>query len=378
MEDKLHTKISRFRYEDMCSPGINTMPISTVCNARCLFCSNKMNPFPIYRCGFRPLREVREWLSSSKLILDSNQNFSVQLSDVLPGRISEGEATLHPKFFDILRILRGSLTNTFHITTNGSRLTENFVNKLAQFKPFKVMVSYHSCQPQHWTNIFGLSTEEYKIATKAFKLLNEAGIEVVGAVVALPNLVGYDDIEQTMMFFNEHCSTIQFWKPAYSKYADANLVKVLTYDDDEFKSFVHGMYSKCDKLSIRWDTDPNLPLEIHTTDLFVSTVRQGYKKVMWMTAEINYERLKTLIETRSKLYPNEHYVQKVVNDTYGGNISCNGLLMVRDINLALDSTTYSPDAIIIPNQFLDRPGSDLMGVPWTKIRSSVPIILENQ
>lgn len=378
MEDKLYKKISRFRYEDMCSTGVNTLPISTVCNAKCLFCSNKMNPFPIYRCGFRPVSEVREWLSSNKLALDSNQDFRVQLSDVLPGRISEGEATLHPRFFEILKILRSNLTNCFHITTNGSKLTDKFVYELAKYKPFKVMVSYHSCNPEHWTNIFGLNRREYDRATKAFSLLNDVGIEIVGAIVALPNLVGYKDIEETMMFFNEHCSMIQFWRPSYSKYATEDIVKVVSHNENEFKDFVHGMYTKCNKVVVRWDTDPDLPLILNPHDAMIHTAKKGFQKVMWMTAEINYERLKVLMEDVSKSYPNEHYVEKIVSHMYGGNTSCNGLLMVSDVNVALANTKYNPDAIVLSDKFLDRTGRDLTEVSWTKIRSSVPIIWESQ
>lgn len=378
MEDKLYKKISRFRYEDMCSTGVNILPISSVCNAKCLFCSNKMNPFPIYRCGFRPIGEVREWLSSNKFILDSNPNFRIQLSDVLPGRISEGEATLHPKFFEILQLLRASLKNCFHITTNGSRLTEKFVAELAKYKPFKVMISYHSCNPTHWTNIFGLSMEEYETATKAFKLLKDADIELVGAIVALPNLVGYKDIEETMMFFNEYCSMIQFWRPSYSKYASDDILKAVHHDSNEFKDFVHGMYKKCDKAVIRWDTDPDVPLILNPYDLMMHTAEVGYKKVVWMTAEINYERLKVLIADTSRSLPNEHYVEKIVSHSYGGNTSCNGLLMVSDVSTAIDGIKDNPDAIVLSNSFLDRTGRDLTEVSWSKIRTTIPILLESQ
>ena len=378
MEDKFFKKISRFRYEDLCSVGANVIPISSVCNAKCLFCSNKMNPFPIYRCGFRPVREVREWLSSNKYILDSNPHFRVQLSDVLPGRISEGEATLHPQFFEILDLLRGNLRNCFHMTTNGSRLTKDFVEKLARYKPFKVMLSYHSCNPTHWTNIFGLSMDEYYVATRAFKLLNDVGIDVVGAIVALPNVVGYKDIEKTMMFFNKHCTRIQFWRPSYSKYASEEVVKAVGHDPNEFKDFAHSMYKKCNNLYVRWDTDPDLPLQLDPHVLMTRTIEQGFKKVMWMTAEINYERLKSLIATYSKSFPNEHYVEKIVSHAYGGNTSCNGLLLVSDINIALENTKYNPDIIILSDKFLDRTGRDLTEVSWTDIQSPAPIILESR
>lgn len=336
-----------------------------------------MNPFPIYRCGFRPMSEVREWISSRKLVLDSHpaasKDFQIQLSDVLPGRISEGEATLHPKFFEILRLLRNAVPYRIHFTTNGSKLTKQFIDKLVKYKPLKVMISYHSSNPENWTKIFGLSKEEYAIATEAFQLLHNAGVTLVGAIVAMPNLVGYKDIEETMMFFNEYCQMIQLWKPAYSKYASDDIVKLLNHDEAEFTDFIHGMYKKCDKAYIRWDTDPDAPLDIPFQDMMIETVVSEFENVLWMTAKDNYARLKPLVEQHSKLFPNNHYVEKIIS-SYGGNVSCNGLMFVSDVNAALETTPYEYDAIVLSDKFLDCTGRDLTEVPWLDIRSYTPII----
>jgi MoaA/NifB/PqqE/SkfB family radical SAM enzyme len=129
----------------------NQLPISAVCNSRCLFCSNKLNPFPVATGMFRDVADIKFQLS----LMPLHQN-PVRMSDSLPGRIAEGEAFLHPRFFDILKLVRRKYpTNTLCFTTNGTMLDEAFLKELAKFRPVEVTVSLHSTQPALWARIFG-------------------------------------------------------------------------------------------------------------------------------------------------------------------------------------------------------------------------------
>ena len=351
------TTISRFRYEDMCSKGFNVLPISSVCNGACLFCSNKMNPFYIHKCGFRPMREVYEFLQSNAQYI--NPTAEIRLSDVLPGRLSEGEATLHPFFFNICKAVRDRLPNNpLHITTNGSKLTEEFIDKMSEFLPFHVMVSYHSHNIDHWTNIFKLEEKDFNIATNSFVKMREAGIHVESTVVALPNLVGYNDIEQTLKFLDNNSDYIQIWKPGYSKLADDSLVEMLYVDDDEFVAFLRRMY-KANKTFTHSDADPSIPLKLDVHSIMHDTL--AYKNVSWLTSSLCYDRLCKLVEDCSILFSNNHKVVEVENITYGGNVSCTGLLMVSDLQRAI-SNSPPADLYIIPNTMLDRGGRDLTEV----------------
>ncbi len=320
-----------------------------------------MNPFPIYRCGFRPLVDVAEWLYQNKTALENDPQAVITLSDVQPGRISEGEATLHPHFFEICEMVRSNLPNTLHITTNGSKLTEEFIDRMMYYTPWRVMISYHSCKMRHWTEIMNLSEREHEIATDAFRLLNQAGVKLWGAVVALPSMVGYNDILNTMLFMNKYCSKIRLWRPLYGKVASDELVEKMKVNDDEFKQFAHDMYKVCNNAYVQWDTDPDAPLAVDVHGLMQKTVECNHKKVMWLTAEINYSRLVELVNHHNQFFPNEHSVQAVINHAYGGNASCNGLLLVSDLNSAIESAGYEPDVIIAPSKMFDRFGNDLVG-----------------
>jgi hypothetical protein len=79
----------------------NQLPISAVCNCHCLFCSNHLNPFPVVGGVFRDLEDIKLQLCS----MVANDD-PIRLSDSLPGRISEGEALLHPRLFEILELVR--------------------------------------------------------------------------------------------------------------------------------------------------------------------------------------------------------------------------------------------------------------------------------
>lgn len=99
--------LSKFMYETVAIGATNQLPISSVCNARCMFCSNEMNPFKIHRVGFRPLDDVKKGIA----LLDPNSLAEIRPGDSLPGRISEGEALLHPELMAILSLIREKTPN---------------------------------------------------------------------------------------------------------------------------------------------------------------------------------------------------------------------------------------------------------------------------
>lgn len=366
----LTTSISRFRNESIRSMGKNILPISTVCNAKCIFCSNKMNPFKIHRCGFRPLKEVSEQLYHSMSFIGHTSE--IRLSDAIPGSLSEGEATLHPKFFEICKLIRGARPfNPLHITTNGSLLTEEFISKMQKYEPFHLCISYHSHDMNNWCKIYGLSEKQYETATNAWQLCKDAGFCLSGAIVAMPNVVGYDDIRETMLWMNSfEPFGMVLWEPGYSRLADAEMLENMTVDREEFKAFANEMYKACDNTLINWDKDPDLPLSVNTYRLMMDTIREKVrKKVMWLTGECAYDRLVERIAYDSQFIGNEHYVQKVVNHTYGGNIDCNGLLLIDDLRKAVfeGRLVFEPDLVIASNVMLDNYGNDMVGAHHTDV-----------
>jgi len=353
--------------------GAYQLPVSSVCNARCIFCSNEMNPFPIHRLGFRPLDDVKQGIA----LLDP-QGEQIRLGDSLPGRISEGEALLHPDLLAILRLVRERAPqSTIQISTNGSLLTAQLVEQLVPFLPMTFTISYHSHNAHNWQRIFSRSERQYTIARDSFGLLSARGFGIEGALVPLPALVGYDDIEQTIRAFKQWTDTVLIWGPGYTRLATPELRAILDTDDRELSRFMARM-RKTYQMDLELKPDPLGPLAFAPFRVMRKTVYAKRRHVLWMLSEAAYTRARRTLAGWKGYFPNDHVAVKVKNHTYGGNIVCSGLLMVSDFRTAIREALAkhgTVDLIILPRNAFDYHGNDLTGEGYARLQEEfgVPV-----
>ncbi len=351
------------------------LSISSVCNARCLFCSNRMNPFPVRQNVFREIEDVKLQLSLGS----ANYDGGIYMSDSLPGRISEGEAFLHPRFFDILTLVREKfLTNRLHFTTNASLLDEPFVRKLAPFRPFEINISLHSTQPRLWSRIFQRPQKRAHIALKSLCLLKKHHIDFTGTIVPLPRICGWDDLENTFAFLvGEGAKSIILWWPGFSEKTPAALKKEIECPWDEFEDFVKRMQEKYPKFPIV--PQPNLlePRKLPIKRIMNFTLQGNlktsggaYRRVLWLVSEAAYPEISGLVAQFAHDVPNEHHVFPVKNRSYGGNIQVSGLLMVSDFLAAGREALQrwpAADLVLVPKMAFDAFFRDLQKMPAFKI-----------
>lgn len=351
------------------------LSISAVCNARCLFCSNRMNPFPVRQNVFREIEDVKLQLSLGS----ANHEGGIHMSDSLPGRISEGEAFLHPRFFEILTLVREKfLTNRLHFTTNASLLDEPFVRKLAPFRPMEINVSLHSAQPKLWARIFRTTEKRARTALSSLALLKAHHIDFTGTIVPLPRICGWDDLEKTFGFLvDAGARSIILWWPGFSEKTPADLRKQIECPWDEFEDFVRHIQKKYPRFPIV--PQPNL-LELRklpvkrilnfTLQGNLKTFGGAFRQVLWLVSEAAYPELSGMVAQSAQEVPNEHHVFPVKNRSYGGNIRVSGLLMVSDFlaagKEALDRWP-SVDLVLIPKMAFDAFFRDLQKTPAFKI-----------
>jgi len=351
------------------------LSISSVCNARCLFCSNRMNPFPIKQNVFRKVEDVKLQLSLGS----ANYDGGIYMSDSLPGRISEGEAFLHPQFFEILTLVREKfLTNLLHFTTNASLLDETFVRKLAPFRPVEINVSLHSTQLTLWARIFRTTEKRAQIALKSFGFLKKHHIDFTGTIVPLPRICGWDDLEKTFGFLvAAGAKSIILWWPGFSEKTPAGLKKEIECPWDEFEDFVKRMREKFPRFPIV--PQPNL-LETRRLPIkrIMNFTLQGnlkafggaFHQVLWLVSEAAYPEISRMVAQFAQDVPNEHHVFPVKNRSYGGNIRVSGLLMVPDFLAAGGEALQrwpAADLVLIPKMAFDAFFRDLQKTPAFKI-----------
>ena len=215
------------------------LPISAVCNSRCIFCSNDLNPFPVARGIFRDVEDVKLQLA----LMDEHSRQPIRLSDSLPGRIAEGEAFLHPQFFEILRVIRRKFPmNLLCFTTNGSMLDEAFVKELSRFRPIEITISMHSTRPDLWAGIFGKDEHAAAKAIDAPRLIKEHHMDLIGTIVPLPGICGWQDIENTYgAFVSQGAKSMILYWPGYSRCSPPEAVQVMECPLGEFADFAERM-----------------------------------------------------------------------------------------------------------------------------------------
>jgi len=351
------------------------LSISAVCNARCLFCSNRMNPFPVKQNVFREIEDVKLQLSLGS----ANHEGGIYMSDSLPGRISEGEAFLHPRFFEILTLVREKfLTNHLYFTTNASLLDELFVRKLEPFRPVELNISLHSTQPKLWARIFQSTERRARIALKSFGLLKKHHIDFTGTIVPLPRICGWNDLETTFAFLvAAGAKSIILWWPGFSEKTPAGLKREIECPWDEFEDFVKRMQEKFPRFPVM--PQPNLlePRRLPIKRIMnltlqgnLKTFGGAFQQVLWLVSEAAYPEICRMVAQFAQDVPNEHHVFPVRNRSYGGNIQVSGLLMVSDFlaaGMEALQTWPAVDLVLVPKMAFDAFFRDLQKTPAYKI-----------
>jgi hypothetical protein len=313
------------------------------------------------------------------------------MSDSLPGRIAEGEAFLHPRFFEILEIVRRKyLKNTLCFTTNASMLEEPFLKKLARFRPVQIMVSMHSTKPDLWARIFGRKESEAVRAVQSLDLIKKYRMEVEGTIVPLPGICGWDDIAETYAHFASHGakSMILYW-PGYTVCTPEKVVQEIACSLDEFTAFAERMKSQY-PVPLMAFPDMKTPLDLPVKRIMANTLRGNlkarggpYRTVVWLTSQAAFARLQEMVARNGTAVPNRHHVVPVPNRTYGGNIMVAGLLMVPDfIEAGRQALETWPDTelLLVPKMPFDNLCRDLQKHPAYAISEElhIPVWLVNE
>ncbi len=351
------------------------LSISAVCNARCLFCSNRMNPFPLKQNLFRKIEDIKLQLS----LVSANHSGDIYMSDSLPGRISEGEAFLHPQFFEILTLVREKfLTNVLHFTTNASLLDEPFVRKLAQFRPLEINISLHSTQPRLWGQIFRSTQKRARIALESLSLLKKHHIAFTGTIVPLPRVCGWDDLEKTFAFLvAQGAQSVILWWPGFSKKTPAALRKDIACPWEELQDFARRMEEKFPGFPVIPQPNGSEPRRLPIKKIMnytllgnLKTFGGPFQEVLWLASEAAYPEISRIVDEFAKTVPNKHHVLSVKNRSYGGNIQVSGLLMVKDFLAAGKEALErwpATDLVLVPKMPFDAFFRDLQKTPAFKI-----------
>ena len=351
------------------------LPIASVCGADCVFCFNKYNPMDMdLASGFRDLDDIQQAIE----LLGGN--IPIHLGGESNGVVrQEGEPLLHPRIFEILGMIRKKHPHTLIcIMTNATQLTEKFIWQLLAFRPLSFQISYHSNNQHNWCKILGIRAKKFLIAQNSFPLLQKYGIHCKTTIVAMPNLVGFDDIEGTISYLRQFTDVINIYSPHYTDAANAKGEEFrhgMSYDPIAMSEFLKKMRPKYNCM-IDWPLDPLKPLNMggyHSNFMPANIMRnlsqEGWKNPLWLFSEAAWIRgAGKIVMDSAPYFANEQNVACVKNTTYGGSITTAGLLMVDDYDKAIEKLfnedsdlRHKIDCFVLPALPFNRFGQDMVG-----------------
>lgn len=197
----------------------NVFPLTGYCNLSCVFCSHRHNPPGTEAYSFPPLPE--DLLEGLIPYLDPGKKIIIGESAT---RLREGEPLTHPQFISLIRKIRLRYPDTpIQVTTNGALLDEEVIASMADLKPLELVLSLNSASERGRHLLMGDTRPENAI--RSVHLLKKVKISFHGSLVALPHLVGWDDLHNTIEYLDQAGAvTIRYLLPGYTRLSDPLLV----------------------------------------------------------------------------------------------------------------------------------------------------------
>lgn len=196
----------------------NILPLTSICNVRCVFCSHRQNPpgIEIYQLPPRQPEEIRTTLD----FIDPNKKIVIGESVT---RITEGEPFTHPEIRTILELIRERFpATTVQVTTNGTLLDRSMTEFLARMAPVELNLSLNSRCAENRTAL--MRDQKARQAVNAAGLLKEFGIPYHGSIVAMPHLTGWADLAETILYLaGQAARTVRIFLPGYTGLAPAEI-----------------------------------------------------------------------------------------------------------------------------------------------------------
>jgi len=210
--------------------------LATRCDYNCSFCYLRGNP-PSLALDQPKRKSEEEW----EEVRTRLKYFSPPgKRSLFPSLGSSYEILSHPKALDLLRELRKKTDRPFRISTNGNRLTRDFIRELATLNPVYLYLSLNSSSPRRRREIMGAANPD--TAIHSLPLLKEQGIPFAVVIVPWPfpsKEEMLSDLKETVAHAGRHdAHLVEVSLPGYTQYFSPELL----FDHQEvWSSIVSGV-----------------------------------------------------------------------------------------------------------------------------------------
>jgi MoaA/NifB/PqqE/SkfB family radical SAM enzyme len=189
------------------NPNVILYELACPCDLSCDFCYLKGLPPTEHYGSMRSFHEV-----ATKV-----KYFDPQGGKMLFRTLNHVEEVLrYPRIFEVLEMLRKKSDVHFSLVTNGSSLTESFIQRLSEFMPFELSISLNSADVPTCSRL--MRDKKAQTAIESLPILQQYGIPFNIGVVPWPT-ISLDDIAETIRYADQYDVTyIRVGLPGHTKY----------------------------------------------------------------------------------------------------------------------------------------------------------------
>jgi hypothetical protein len=204
------------------------------------------------------------------------------------------------------------------------------------------------------------------------RLIKERRMDLIGTIVPLPAICGWQDIENTYAaFVSGGAKSMILYRPGYSRCSPPEAVRMMECPLGAFAEFADRMRDRHGLPVMAFPLLRGGEHSVRVAAIQAATLKGNprnrlgaYRKVVWLASEAAHERIRGHIDKQGSAAGNTHIVTAVRNETYGGNIIASGLLMVDDfVRSGQEAVRAHPDAelVLVPKSPFDSHLCDLKG-----------------
>ncbi len=223
----------------------NIIPMTSVCQQACLFCSHRFNPrdIEVYSGGHLEKGMVFSLFD----YIDKGRPVYIGESAT---RIIEGEPFSHPDWQEILIEFSNRFPETpLRITTSAAGLNEDDIKVLADLDKsdsggLRLIISVNLLDIDKRKKVLGTGCN--KNILDILKDLNRYGIDVEASFVAIPKITGWDELEESIYRISEfeNIKLARIMLAGYSKFANDNIKAKFKVDRLKLQKKVEALNSK--------------------------------------------------------------------------------------------------------------------------------------
>jgi uncharacterized Fe-S cluster-containing radical SAM superfamily protein len=195
--------------------------LSSVCNFNCEFCYEKGNPE-----GF-PIQNTTRMATLSEVDTRLRYYDPVRRRGIFSVRSSINEPFVNKNAVEVLRRVRTASPNELlSFVSNGSLLSDEAIDAIAELSPIFFNLSLYSIDPEVRRRV--LADPRPNAAEQAVRRLREVGVPFMANLVMWPS-IPFEDMERTIRFLDEQgAALIRVCLGGYSRYLSGDFERFET------------------------------------------------------------------------------------------------------------------------------------------------------